>query len=55
MKAQANYGSVKFGAANSAARQVNANPPLNNQLEQDGGDRNTLEGYFDNLAANAVN
>ena len=27
VKAQANYGSIKFGAANSAARQETANPP----------------------------
>ena len=30
-------------------------PPLNNKLEEDNGDFNTLEGYFDNLAAAAVN
>ena len=55
MKAQANDGSVKFGAANSAARQETANSPLNNQLEEDGGNLKHLEGYFDNLAAAAVN
>ena len=33
VKAQANDGSVKFGAANSAARQETAKPPLDNQLE----------------------
>ena len=55
VKAQANDGSIKFGAANSAARQETANPPLNNQLEEDGGDLKTLKGYFDNLAASAVN
>ena len=32
VKAQANDGSVKFGAANSAARLDNINPPLENQL-----------------------
>ena len=55
VKAQANDGSVKFGAANSAACQETANPHLENQLEKDGGDLKTLEGYFDNLVAAAVN
>ena len=55
MKAQANNGSVKFAAASSAARQEIANLPLDNQLEEDGGDLKTLEGYFGNLAAAAVN
>ena len=55
VKAQANDGSIKFGAANSAARQETANPPLDNQLEEDGSDLKTLEGYFDNLDAAAVN
>ena len=55
MKAQANDGSVKFGAANSDARQENANPLLDNQLEEDGGDLKTLEGCFDNLADAVVN
>ena len=55
MKAQDNNGSIKFRAANSTARQKTANPPLDNQLEEDGGDLKTLEGYFDNLAAAAVN
>ena len=32
VKAQANDGSAKFGAANSAARLDNITPPLNNQL-----------------------
>ena len=41
--------------ANSAARQETANLPLNNQLEEDGGDLKTFEGYFDNLATAAVN
>ena len=54
MKAQANDVSVKFGAANSDARQDTVNPPLDNQLEEGGGDPKTLEGYFDNLAAAAV-
>ena len=43
VKAQANDGSVKFGAANSAARQETANPPFENKLEEDGGDLKTLE------------
>ena len=34
VKAQANDGSVKFGAANSAAHQYKQNPPLDNQLEE---------------------
>ena len=55
VKAQANYGSVKFGAANSAACQETATPPLDYQLEGGGGDLKTLEGYFHNLAAAAVN
>ena len=29
-------------------------PPLDNQLEEDVGDLQTLEGYFDNLASSAV-
>ena len=33
VKAQANDGSVKFGAANSANRLENITPPLDNQLE----------------------
>ena len=55
MKGQANDGSVKFGAANSVACKETANPLLNNQLEEDGRDLNTLEGYFEKLAAAAVN
>ena len=55
VKAQANYGSVKFGAANYAARQETANSPLDNQLEEEGGDLKTLEGYFDNLSAAVFN
>ena len=47
-------GSVKFGAANSAAHQESAYLPLNNQLEEDSGDLKTIERYFDNLAAAAV-
>ena len=55
VKAQATHGSFKFGAANSAARQEAAHIPLGNQLEEDSGDLKTLKGYFDNLAAAAVN
>ena len=55
VKAQANNGSVKFGAANSSARQETANTPLDNQLEEDSKDLKTLEGYFYNLAAAVVN
>ena len=55
VQAQANDGSVKFGAANSDACQEKPNSFLDNQLEEDGGDLNTLKGYFDNLAATAVN
>ena len=55
VKAQDNDGNVKFGAANSAALQEKANYPLDNKLEEDGGDLKTLEGYFDNVAAAAVN
>ena len=55
MKAQANNGSVKFGVSNYASRKETANYPLDNQLEEDGRDIKTLEGYFDNLAASAVN
>ena len=55
LKALANNGSVKFGAANSAACQESAHLPLKNQLEEDSGDLKTLEGYFDNVAAAAVN
>ena len=54
-KAQANDSSIKFGAANSAACQETANPPLDNQLEEDGGDLKTHKWYFDNLAAAVVN
>ena len=55
VKVQATEGSTKFGAANSAARQEAACLPLDNQLEEDSSDVKTLEGYFDNLAAAAVN
>ena len=55
VKAQATDGSVKLGAANSAARQEAAHLPLDNQLEEDSGDVKTLEGYFDNLDASVAN
>ena len=55
VKAQANDCSVKFGVVNSSARLDNVNPPLNNQLEEDGVGLKSLEGYFDNLVAAAVN
>ena len=55
VKAQANDGSAKFGAAKSAARLDNITPPLDNQLEEDGVGLKALEGYFVNLAAAAVN
>ena len=55
VKAQANDGSAKFGAANSAARQDKQNPPLDNQLEEEEVGIRALEGYLDNLAAAAVN
>ena len=55
VKAQAKDSSVKFGEANFSARHETANPPLENQLEEDGGGLKTLEGYFNKLAAVAVN
>ena len=55
VKALVNDGSVKFGAANSAARQEYSHLPLGNQLEEDSGDLKPLKGYFDNLVAAAVN
>ena len=55
VKAQATNGSVKFGAANSAAHQEAAHLSLDNKFEEDSGDVKTLKGYFDNLAAAAVN
>ena len=35
VKAQANDGSAKFGASNSAARQDKPTPPLDNKLEEE--------------------
>ena len=54
VKAHATKGGTKFGAANSAARQE-AHLLLDNQLEEDSSNANTLEGHFDNLAATATN
>ena len=54
IKAQANEGTVKFGAANSASHQEITQNVENNQGVDDGGMK-ALEGYFDNLAAAAVN
>ena len=54
VKAQATEGSDKFGAANEAARIQNASEVDTNH----GGDEvgiKSLEGYFGNLAAAAVN
>ena len=53
IEAQSNEGTVKFGAANSAARQE-LTPTVDNQLEVGDGGIKDLEGYFDNLAASAV-
>ena len=55
VKSQANDGSAKFGAANSAARQDKQNPPLDNQLEEEEVGIKALEGSLDKLAAAAVN
>ena len=55
VKAQATDGSIKFGAANSAARQGAAHISLDNKLKEESGDVKTIKGYFDNLAAAAVN
>ena len=55
VKAQANDGTAKFGAANSAARQDTTGPSDDNKLEVEDGGIKALEGYFDNLAAAAVN
>ena len=55
VKAQANGGSANFGAENSAARQDKITPPFDNQIEEEGVGIKALEGYFDNLAAAAVN
>ena len=54
IKSQANEGTVKFGAANSAAHQETELTVENKQVV-DNGKMKALEGYFDNLAATAVN
>ena len=54
VKYQATEGSTKLGATNLAACQE-AHLPLDNQLEEDSSNVNTLEGYLDNLAAAATN
>ena len=55
IKAQANDGTTKFGAANYAACQDTPKPTVDNQLELEDVIIKALEGYFDNLAAAAVN
>ena len=54
VKAQAHEGSTNFGAANSAARPEDQ-LPLDTQHEGSSVDINTLERYFNNLAAAATN
>ena len=54
IKASANDGTAKFGAANSAARQDTTRPTIGNQLEVEDGGIKALGGYFDNLADDAV-
>ena len=54
IKVQANDGTAKFGAANSAARQDTPRPTVDNKLEVEDGGIKALEGYFDTLAAAAV-
>ena len=51
---QANEGTVKFGAVNSAAHQETTLNVENKQGADDGGMK-ALEGYFDNRSAAAVN
>ena len=55
VKPQANDGTLKFGAENSAARQDTTRPTVDNQLEVEDGGIKAFEGYFDNLSAAAVN
>ena len=55
IKPQANDGTAKFGAANSTARQDTTRPTVGNQLEVEDGSIKALEGYFNNLAAAAIN
>ena len=54
VKAQANEGAVKFGVANVAARFETTHEVETNHGIDKGGMK-SLEGYFDNLAAAAVN
>ena len=54
IKAQANEGTAKFGAENPAARQEKT-LTVENQLGVDDGSIKEIKGYFDNLAAAAVN
>ena len=54
VKAQANEGSVKFGAANSEARLETTQGAETNKGVDEGGMK-SLDGYFDNLAAATVN
>ena len=54
VKAQAHEDSTKFGAANLAAR-PEYQLPLDTQHEGATGNVNTLEGYFNNLAAAKTN
>ena len=54
IKAQANEGSVKFGAVNSAT-QLETTQNVETKQGVDDGGMKALEGYFDNLAAAAVN
>ena len=54
VKAQAHEGTTNFGAANSTAL-PEAQLPLDTQHEGASENVNTLEGYFNNLAAAATN
>ena len=54
IKAQANKGTVKFGAANSAAHLETTQNVENNKVVDDGVMKD-LYGYFDSLATAAVN
>ena len=54
IKAQANEGTMKFSAADSATHQETTQNVENKQAVNNG-DMKALEGYFDNLAATAVN
>ena len=55
IKTQANDGTAKFGAANSAARQETTRTTVDIQIEVEDGGIKALEGYFHNLAVAAVN